>query len=205
MLVLPVVYLSLFLLTIVLCFAENNWAHKFKKTGINIHLTLFIVFILDLSVFNFNGLWLDRIIVIAFLLSGSATFSLYRKSLQLWKKVYFGLFVFYPLIAPLVFFIDRIAFILAISPFLATLIVPETRYRSQDYEIRVPIGVMSGRRLQLIHRGFITETFLGNCNNQDVQPLEISGIEILSQNLDSTKAIILSKGKRIPTTFYRKL
>jgi hypothetical protein len=205
MMLLPTIYISLLLVAVILYFMNSGWALKYKKALLALHFVLLLLVILDLSVFNLRGFWLDRLLVIVFMLTGSAIFALYRNTLQLWKKIYFGLFLFYPLLAPLTFFIDRIAFILALSPFIATLMVPETRYSSQDYDIRSPIGLMSGRRLQLIQKGTITESLLGTCNSQDVVSLDISSLEVSSQTTDSIKAIIISKGKKYPTIFYRQL
>jgi hypothetical protein len=129
---------------------KNEWASKYKKVLISVHLVLFLLIILNLSVLNLRGVWLERIIVITFLLTGAAIFALYRKTLHLWKKIYFGFFLFYPLIAPITFFIDRIMFVLALSPFIVTMLIPETRLRSQDFEIRSPIGLISAPQLQLI-------------------------------------------------------
>jgi hypothetical protein len=201
--VLPTIYISLLLLAAFLSFMKNEWALKYKKVLISVHLILFLLIILNLSVFNLRGVWLERIIVIAFLLTGAGIFALYRKTLHLWKKIYFGFFLFYPLFAPITFFIDRILFVLALSPFIATMLLPETRLSSQDLEIRSSIAIMSAPRLQLIQKGFITETSLGICNSEDVVLLDISGIKIASQESDSTQAIIISMGKEYPVTFYK--
>jgi hypothetical protein len=203
LIVLPTIYISLLLLTAFLYFMKNEWASKYKKVLINVHLVLFLLIILNLSVFNLRGVWLERIIVITFLLTGAGIFALYRKTLNLWKKIYFGFFLFYPLIAPITFFIDRIMFVLALSPFILTMLIPETKLSSQDFEIRSPIGLISPLRLQLIQKGLITETSLGICNNEDVVLLDISGIKITSQESDSTQAIIFSNGKEYPATFYK--
>lgn len=201
LIVLPTIYISVLLLTAFLCFIKNEWPSKYKKVLISVHLVLFLLIILNLSVFNLRGVWLERINVITFLLTGAGIFALYRKTLHLWKKIYFGFYLFYPLIAPITFFIDRIMFVLALSPFIVTMLIPESRLSSQDFEIRSPIGLISTPRLQLIKKGLITETSLGICNNEDVVLLDISGIKITSQGSDSTQAIIISKGKEYPATF----
>jgi|GEM_PF-2034530 len=202
-LALLIVYVSVSLQTVFLCFMKNTWATKYKKGLIAVHLVSCLLIILNLSPISFRGIWVERVLVLAFLLTGSGTFALYRKTLQPWKKIYFGFFFFYPLLAPLTFFIDRIFCALVLGPLIASLWLPEIRYSSQDIDVRSPVGIFAGPRIQLVEKGLITETNLGICNNGDVVSLDISAVQILSRESDSTKAIISSQGKEYPATFYR--
>ena len=108
LLILPTIYLSLLLLTVVMCFMKNEWAMEYKRKLININLILLLLIVVDLSIFNLRGMLLDRLIFIAFLVTASVIFAFYRKTLQSWQKIYYGLFIFYPLLSPLTFFMDRI-------------------------------------------------------------------------------------------------
>jgi len=202
-LILPLISISLLLLTAFFCFTKNTWASKYKNVSISVHLILFLLIMLNLSVINLRGVWVERIIFTAFLLTGAGIFALYRKTLPLWKKIYFGFFFFYPLLAPITFFIDRILFVLALSPFIIPMLLPETKLSSHDYEIRSPIGILSAPRLELIQLGLITETSLGICNDEDVVLLDISDIKIGTKGSDSTTVIIISKGKEYPAIFYK--
>ncbi len=56
-------------------------------------------------------------------------------------------------------------------------------------------------RLQLIKKGFITETVLGNTNDEDVVYLDITSIEITNQTNDTTTAVITTKEKSVQATF----
>lgn len=198
---LPAIYISLYLLTVVLLFVKGDWALSNKKSMIRVHLILLVLMLLDIFVINLKGVWVDRLIVIAFLLTASATFALYRKTLRLWQKIYFGFFIFYPAIAASTFFMDRLGFAIVASPFLATLTIPETRFSDENYDVREQFGIIAPMRLQLIKKGFITETVLGNTNDENVVYLDIASIKIINQTNDTTKAVITSKGKTVQAMF----
>ena len=178
---------------------------EYKRKFINVNLILLFLVVVDLSVFNFRGVLLDRIILISFLLTAAVIFALYRKTLKSWQKIYYGLFIFYPLLSPLTFFIDRIFCVFALSPFIVSLMLPETRYENQNYELRCPVGIMSGPKLQLIKKGIVTETLLGTCNNEDIVSLDISNIQVTSVTVDSTTAVIMAKDQKYQAVFYKRL
>ncbi len=92
-------------------------------------------------------------------------------------------------------------FAIVASPFLATLTIPETKFSDNNYEIREQFGIIAPMRLQLIKKGFITETVLGNTNDEDIVYLYISSIKIINQTNDTTKAVITSKEKTVQATF----
>jgi hypothetical protein len=164
-------------------------------------LILLLLLLGDIFIINLKGVWLDRLIVVAFLLSASATFALYRKTLRLWQKIYFGFFVFYPAIAATTFLMDRIMFVVVASPLLISLTIPETRYSDKDYEVREQVGLIAPMRLQLIKKGLITESVLGICRDEDIVFLDISSVHITRQTKDSTNAIITSNDKTYQATF----
>lgn len=199
--ILPAIYISLYLLTVILCFIKCEWTNKYKKILINAHLILLLLVAGNSFLINLKGVWLERLIVVTFLLTASATFALNRKTLELWQKIYFGFFLFYPAIAATTFLIDRIMFVVAASPLLVFLIIPETRFSDKDYEVREQVGLIAPMRLQLIKKEFVTEKVLGTCSDEDVVHLDITSFDITSQTGDTTKAIITSQDKWFQATF----
>ena len=197
------IYITLYLLTVVLCFIKRDWTDKYKKILIRTHLILLVLLAVDLFLINLKGIWLDRLLVIAFLLTASLTFALFRKTLRLWQKLYFGFFVFYPAFAATTFLMDRLFFAIVASPIIVSLIVPEVRFSNKDYDVRVPVGVIVPMRLQLIKKGFITERSLGICNDDNVVMLDVSNISIVKETKDSTNATITSNDKTYPATFFK--
>ena len=162
---LPAIYISLYLLTVVLCFIKRDWPLNHAKILIRIHFSLLLVLLLDIFVINLRGVWLDRLIVVVFLLTASATFALYRRKLKVWQKIYFGFFLVYPILAASTFLIDRIMFIVVASPLLVTLTIPETKFNSKEYELREIVGVMAPVQLALVKKGLVTEKYLGASND----------------------------------------
>jgi hypothetical protein len=198
---LPAIYITLYLLIVILCFTKRKLLHKYKKVLITAHLIVLLLLLVDIFLINLKGVWLDRLIAVTFLLTGSATFAFYRKTLQLWQKIYFGIFIFYPAIAATTFLIDRIMFIVVASPLLISLTIPETRFSNKEYEVREQVGLIAPQRLQLIKKGFITEKVIGTCSDESVAYLNISSINVVVQTQDTTKVIITSKNKTIETMF----
>lgn len=198
---LATIYISLYLLTVILCFIKRDWTLKYRKFLVTAHLIFLLLLLADVFAINLRGVWYDRLIVVVFLLTASATFALYRKTLQLWQKIYFGFFLIYPFVAAMIFLIDRIMFLVVASPLLVSLTIPETRFSNKNYEIREQVGLMAPMRLQLIKKGFITETVIGTCNDGDIVRLNISSINITTQTRDTTKTIITSKDKKYQAAF----
>jgi hypothetical protein len=137
---LPAIFISFYLLTVVLCFIKRDWNFKYKRILIGTHLILFLLIPVTVFLINFRGTWFERLCVIAFLVTGSATFALFRKTLRFWQKIYFGCFVFYPIAAAVTFIIDRILFVIIASPLLLALVTPKTRFGKADYELRNKLG-----------------------------------------------------------------
>lgn len=123
---LPAIYICLDVLAVVLIFFRLNWGEKFKHILIKTHLILWLILLLNLFVADLKGVLLERILVIAFLLTASMTFSFYWRTLRTWQKVYFGVFLFYPIIAAATFLIDRIMFVVVASPLLVAFTLPTT-------------------------------------------------------------------------------
>ena len=100
---------------------------------------------------------------------------------------------------------DRLFCVIVMSPFIATLMIPEIRYRNHEYELRTPIGLLAGSRLQLMKKSVFTETSLGICNDEDIVSLNISDLEVTSVTIDSTMAVVTSVGKKHKAVFYKRL
>jgi len=200
---LPVIYICLYLLTVVLFFVKQNWVDKYKKLLIKAHVILLLILLLDIFVVNIKGVWLDRLFVIAFLLTASMTFALYRRTLRTWQKIYFGFFLFYPIVAAATFLVDRIMFVLVASPLLVTLTVPQTKFSSKDYEVREILGALAPVQLTLVKKGLVTEHYLGIINAEDVNYGDITGLNILSETQDTTFAIVTAADKNYKVAFHK--
>jgi len=200
---LPVIYICLYLLTVVLFFVKQNWVDKYKKLLIKAHAILLLILLLDIFVVNIKGVWLDRLFVIAFLLTASMTFALYRRTLRTWQKIYFGFFLFYPIVAAATFLVDKIMFVLVASPLLVTLTVPQTKFSSKDYEVREILGALAPVQLTLVKKGLVTEHYLGIINAEEMNYGDITGLNILSETKDTTFAIVTSADKNYKVAFHK--
>ncbi|MFT3704370.1 MAG: hypothetical protein QM802_18520 [Agriterribacter sp.] len=176
---------------------------KYKKSLIKTHVILLFILLLDIFVVNLKGVWLDRLLVVAFMLTASMTFAHYRRTLRTWQKIYFGFFLFYPIFAAATFLIDRIMFIVVASPVLVTLTVPETKFSSKDYEVREIVGALAPVQLTLIKKGLLTERYLGITNDEDITYKDITGLTIISVTEDTTFAILTSGDKNYKVAFHK--
>lgn len=190
-------------MTVVLFFVKQNWVDKYKKLLIKAHVILLLILLLDIFVVNIKGVWLDRLFVIAFLLTASITFALYRRTLRTWQKIYFGFFLFYPIVAAATFLVDRIMFVLVASPLLVTLTVPQTKFSSKDYEVREIVGALAPVQLTLVKKGLVTEHYLGIINAEEMNYGDITGLNILSETKDTTFAIVTSADKNYKVSFHK--
>jgi hypothetical protein len=200
---LPATYISLHLLTVVVLFLRIDGAGKFKKSLITAHLILLLLLLVDIFIINFRGVWLDRILVVVFLLTASLTFALYRRTLLSWQKVYFGFFLFYPIAAAVIFIIDRIMFVIVAGPLLVTLTVPETKLSTGKYELREIVGAMVPVQIALVEKGLITEKYLGVSNNEKITYNNITGLEIVRKAGDATFVLVKSGGKYYEISFHK--
>jgi hypothetical protein len=83
-------------------------------------------------------------------------------------------------------------FVLFASPFLVSLILPETYYKDHKFELRNNSGPMAPRQIILIEKNWLTEKEIGKTEYRDG---EIKGIEILGATTDSINAR-LNYGRR---------
>jgi len=189
--------------TVVLLFIKLDKADKFKKSIITAHLILLVVLIVDIFIINLRGVLLDRLIVVAFLLTASVSFALYRRTLRSWQKLYFGFFLFYPIIAAATFLMDRLFFVLIASPLLVTLTVPETKFSTKEYEVREIVGAIAPVQFALMKKGLVTEHYLGITNDEEVTHKDITGLNVISVTKDTTFAILTSGDKSYKVAFRR--
>ena len=200
---LPAIYISLHLLTVVLFFIKKDWSDKYKKGIIAAHLILFLFLLIDIFVINLRGVWLDRFLVLTFLLTASLTFSIYRRTLRTWQKVYFGFFLFYPIAAAATFLIDRIMFFIVASPLLITLTVPEKKFSTDKYELRDIGGGMAPVQLALMEKGLITEKYLGASNDEEIMFKHITGLDIIRKAGETTFALVKSGDTNYKISFHK--
>ena len=200
---LPYIYICFHLLTVVLLFVNKTLAIKYKRSLIRAHVILFLILLIDIFIANLKGVWLDRLLVVAFLLTASMTFALYRRTLKTWQKIYFGFFLVYPIFAASTFLMDRIFFVLVASPLLVTLTVPETKFSTKEYEVREIVGALAPVQFALMKKGLVTERYLGITNDEEVTHKDITGLNIISVTKDTTFAIITSGDKNYKVAFHR--
>jgi hypothetical protein len=200
---LPAIYIFLHVLTVVIFFCKLNFVDKYKKPLIKAHVILFLILLIDIFIVNLRGVWLDRLLVVAFLLTASMTFALYRRTLKTWQKIYFGFYLVYPIFAASTFLMDRIFFVLVASPLLVTLTVPETKFTTKDYEVREIVGALAPVQFALMKKGLVTERYLGITNDPEITHKEITGLSIISVTNDTTFANLTSGDKTYKIAFHR--
>lgn len=184
------IYITLHLLAVIFWFIKCDWTIKFKKPLITVHLILFISLMVDVFIINLRGVWLDRLLVVAFLLKASFIFALYRKTLSTWQIIYFGFFIYYPIVAAATYLIDRIMFIVVASPLLATLTIPEIKINTDKYELREVVGSITPVQLILVEKGHIIEKYLGASHDEQIKYKRITGLEIIRKVGDTTFALV---------------
>lgn len=187
----------------ILFLVKRNWVDKYKETFIKAHIILLFILLLDIFIVNLKGVWLDRLIVVAFLLTASMTFALFWRTLRTWQKIYFGFFLFYPIVAAATFLLDRIFFVLVASPLLITLTIPETKFSTKEYELREIVGAIAPVQLALVKKGIITEKYLGASNDEQITYKDITGLEILRTSGDTTLAMVTSGNKNYEIAFHK--
>ncbi len=199
--ILIVTYTILQLLLTILLFIKKDISNLHKKKLIKTHFLLLMILIIDLSFIHSKGVWTDRILFLAFLLSASAIFALYYRKLKTWPKLYFGFFLIYPIFAATTFFMDRLMFVLFASPFLIPLSVPETKYSDSHFEIREIVGAIAPVQFELLEKGLLTEKYLGMTNGEEIASIPIRGLTIILKTKDSTNSLIESEKKSYEVTF----
>ena len=179
----------IYLTTLVLNFVKKDWPTTLRKVLVRGHiifagLTVIQVILLTTSRLTFRGVYFDRVIFWGLFITGGLFFALFKGQTRL-TKLYFGTYLLYPIIAATTFLIDRIMFVLFASPFLVSLILPETYYKDDKFEIRNNSGLMAPRQIVLIEKNWLTEKEIGKTEYGDSK---INKIEILNTTTDSINA-----------------
>jgi len=200
-----IIYIGLFILTVSLYFVKKEWNLRYKKWLLFGHFVALTILLADIySMIYFSSslrtVWLDRIIALLFFSSGALTFVLYRKTIKPLTKIYFGLFFFYPLFAPLTFLIDRIFFALVASPLIVSLVTPTIFYTDSNYDIRGMHGLIAPNRLLLINKSIVTETEVGKSDQETIDG-NYTDLKVIISNRDSTVISVDIEGKQTNLTF----
>ena len=203
---LTIIFIGLFIFASTFLFVKIISNNKLKKWLTISHLILLIILLFDLFLLikyntSFKTIWVDRLIIIAFIISGALIFTLFRKSLNWMSKIYFGAFFIYPIFAALTFLIDRLLFILFAFPIVMTLICPDNYYSSSKYDIRTVEGIMGPKQVKLIKKDLITETEIGKSTELFVGNGNYKNFKILVQNNDSTTVSVDIDDKQTNLTF----
>lgn len=199
------IYIVFFLAAVILNFVKKDFAIKYKNALISIHIFSLLILFVDIFLIikysvSYKGIWVDRIFAIIFLISGVSIFSLYRKRLRLWLKIYYSFFFFYPIMLPVAYLADKILFVIVSSPLFVTLNTPEIYYCSNSYDIRSMQGMMTASRFVLIKKDIITEVEIGKSDESGASG-QFTKFKIISQNSDSTKISVKSNGSMMYYTF----
>ena len=181
----------IYLTTLLLNFIERDWPTTIKTVLVAGHitfasLTAIQIFLLTTNGLTFRGIYFDRIVFWGLFISGGLFFALFKGN-TLSIKIYYGTYLYYPIIALASFLLDRIMFVLFASPFLISLTLPETYYKDDRFEIRSNTGLMAPRQIILIEKKWLTEKEIGKTFYGDG---DINNIEILSRTADSVNARI---------------
>jgi hypothetical protein len=174
--------------TVVLNFIKREWPTRIKRILTIGHivfggLTVIQIILLLTNQMTFRGIYSDRIIFWGLFITGGLLFSLFKRSI--WAKIYFGIYLYYPIIALTTFFMDRIMFVIVASPILASVMVPDTYYKDNTLEIRSNIGLMVPRKIVLVEKNLVTEKEIGMTEYGNDK---IDSIEILNSTADYVNA-----------------
>jgi hypothetical protein len=171
------------------------------------HIVLLLLLLIDLFLIitfksSFRSVWVDRLIVIGFLVTGVVIFVRYRKWLRWWGKVYFGFFLMYPLVAALSFLIDRIFFVLLTGPLVTTFLLPEIYFSDATYEIRKQGGMMASQKLILIKKDWFTETEVGRAE-EELDRINCQNFKIVANSDTSIVTSVQQNGNSKVLNFWK--
>jgi hypothetical protein len=175
--------------TLILNFIKRDWPTTVSKYLLFGHVIFAALLVIDMLLLltierTFRGIYFDRLIFWGLFITGGLFFALF-KGKALLTKIYFGTYLFYPIITMVTFLVDRIMFVLIASPILVSVLLPETYYKDNKLEIRSSTGLMAPRQIVLIEKNLLTEKEIGRTEYGDG---EITAIEILHSSADSVKA-----------------
>lgn len=96
-------------------------------------------------------------------------------------EIYFSVYILYPTITALTFFGDRLAFVIIASPILVSLLLPETYYKDNQYELRSSGGLLAPTKIILIEKEWFTEKQIAQTNSNELEGLDVQEMEIVIQ------------------------
>lgn len=199
----------IYLLTVFFGLVTQNWLHTFRKRVIILHFGFFALLLVDLLLVltterDFRGVYSDRIVFWGLLLSGALLFFCVRKKGNLALRIYSGVYAFYPILAMATILIDRLFFVIVAGPILASVIIPEIYYKSDEYDIRGNTGFLAPKQMVLVKKGLLTEKQIGRAEYPDEEGfIKVQEIEMADISADSVFVKIKTK-QRIQLIMFRK-
>ena len=172
----------------ILNFIKRDWPAIIKKYLVVGHVIFAGLLVVDIVLLlttkrTFRGIYFDRLIFWGLLITGGLFFALF-KGKGLLTKIYFGTYLFYPIIAMGTFLIDRIMFFVIASPLIVSALLPETYYNDSKFELRDFGGFMAPVKTILVEKNWLTEKTIGQKDN-NLEDAEIDKIEIVNVTKDS--------------------
>jgi len=201
-----IVFIILYVTSILFIISKSNVDFKNIKLFKSIRIVVIILFILELTleiIYNltYSNYFTNRILVLVLILSGVYTFVTLKKDSFPLQKVYFGLYLVYPLFALLTFFLDRIMFVIVASPLIFSYMLPKVYFSDSNYEIRTFGGGLAYPRIELVEKFTITEKRLAITYLDYIKEREYSSFEILESSEDSLITLL----SQDTVTFYKNL
>lgn len=192
----PITLGLIYTVTLILNFIKRGWPTIIKRYLIIGHVIFAVLMVIDIVLLltterTFRGIYFDRLIFWGLFITGGLIFALF-KGKGLLTKIYFGTYLFYPIIAMATFLIDRVMFVVIASPILVSVILPETYFKDNKLDLRGTTGLMAPRKIILIEKDLLTEKEIGMTEYVDG---EIETIEILNSNVDSVN-VKLNRGQK---------
>ncbi len=203
-----IIYIVLFLMSVLLFYVNNRLFFKYKRYLVRIHLISFVLLLINVVLVigfesSFKTFWFNRLALLCFLISGAFIFAIGQGHSKLRDKFYFGFFFFYPIFTALTMMMDRIFFVLVASPFLWMSITPEIYYHDSNYDIRRVRGIMAPRILELVKNGVFLETRVGMYHGEDIENKAYQNLKIITQNSDSISVSVDIAGVTKKITFLK--
>jgi hypothetical protein len=202
-----VVLLTIYLVAVILIFIRRKWQEHIKKHLLIGHLIFAALILVDLFLLiaggaTFKGIYFDRLIFWGLFVTAWSYFALFGG--KSWPaKVYFGAYLFYPAIAMVTFIIDKILFVIVVSPMIVSLEMPEVYYSDSKFELRHKTGgFLTPNNIVLIEKKLLTESEIGSKEPSNEKDQEIKKIEIVLFTSDSINAHIHYKDTVEFATFY---
>jgi hypothetical protein len=198
----------IYVLILILSFIRRDWPAVAKKMLLFGHAVFAGLLVVDIilaltSALSFRGVHTDRVIFWGLFITGGLCFPLFKRQ-RLLTKIYFGVYLYYPVIAATTYLFDKIMFVIVASPILFSLLLPETYYKDNKFEIRENTGLMAPRRIILIEKKWLTEKQIGQQDLVNKEDTEITGFEIISTTPHSITAR-LDYGQRSDSVTFVKI